>query len=753
MRRMRRLLLAAILAVLAAVGVVYFAQRRDLQASAQPPPASLPDGIQAAADDWHWSRTIDNRPAVELRARNFQQVGEKTELEGVELKLYQADGVHFDRVTSKAAVFDTTAGTLYSDGEVEITMGMAEPGAKPGRIVNIRSSGVTYDNKTGKVATDRLATFSLDTGDGKAVGAGYDPVTRELHLKSQVELHWKGHGPQSKPMKVETGELVYREKESNIVLSPWSRLTRETMVLNGGNATVELEEGAIRKVDTVQAHGEDNQPQRKLEYAADHLIMLFTKKSEMEKLTGEQNARLVSTSPTAVTNINSDRVDLDFVDSEKGSTLRKALATGKAVVESRPVPRKDAPTPDTRILRSETIEMEMRPGGEEIDSVSTHAAGKLEFLPNQPKGRKRTMDGDRMWISYGRNNQIETFRSVQVATRTEGDPEAKPPVLPQLTWSKDMKAEFDQKTGELSRLEQWNDFRYEQGPRHAKADKALLESAADRITLEGLARVWDATGSTSGDRIVLNQKSGDFTAEGKVASTRQPEKKKEAKPAGGAASPGMLSGDSPLQARAQKMTSTDNNRKIAYEGGAVLWQGANRIEAQRVDIDRANEGLHARGSVVSNFLDNPPVSADAGKKKAQPLLTVVKAPELVYTGKDKMAYYTGGVLLERPGMEVRSAELRAFLKEDKDETTLERAIADGNVRILEKAVDRTRTGTGEHGEYYVADNKLILTGGSPLLVDSLRGSTRGKELTYFANNDRLLVDGAGQPAVSRIQRK
>ena len=38
------------------------------------------------------------------------------------------------------------------------------------------------ESKTGKAYTDRLATFQFDRGDGQAVGADYDPNTRELNL-------------------------------------------------------------------------------------------------------------------------------------------------------------------------------------------------------------------------------------------------------------------------------------------------------------------------------------------------------------------------------------------------------------------------------------------------------------------------------------------------------------------------------------------------------------------------------------------
>ena len=65
----------------------------------------------------------------------------------------------------------------------------------------------------------------------------------------------------------------------------------------------------------------------------------------------------------------------------------------------------------------------------------------------------------------------------------------------------------------------------------------------------------------------------------------------------------MLSQDEPLHARARKMTTSDDNTKIRYEGDAVLWQGANRIQADVVDIDRDAGLLKAHGHVVSQLLD------------------------------------------------------------------------------------------------------------------------------------------------------
>ena len=103
---------------------------------------------------------------------------------------------------------------------------------------------------------------------------------------------------------------------------------------------------------------------------------------------------------------------------------------------------------------------------------------------------------------------------------------------------------------------------------------------------------------------------------------------------------------------------------------------------------------------------------------------------------------------------MKGKELRAFLAESGSDSRLEKAFADGAVEIVQAAPERTRTGTGEHAEYYTDVQKVLLRGGRPKLVDSLKGSMQGEELTYFANDGRLLGSGSPkQPVNSRIRRK
>jgi len=776
MRLSRWLILAAILAIVVFVLQTYIKRQQALARDTPVAPRPLETGINGRASNWVYSQSDGEHPRVTVRAKSFRQVKAPSvmELEGVELQLFHQESDQFDLVRSAKAQFDIAAKTLYADGVVDITMARPAAGKptvapKPGadgenadgenqeynpggRIVKIRTSGVRFASDTGKASTDRRADFEFEQGNGSAEGVDYDPTSRELHLRSAVELHWRGKGKGSKPMLIEAGEAYYREMESKVFLLPWSKLTRDTLHMEGKSSVITLDKGVIKEASTEAAHGVQDEPGRKVEFAADSLLLTFGDGMAIREIKGQQHGKLVSTAETMRTTVTGEIIDLQFDPAAHESTLTHALAMQKAVAEAQPLPQPGELLAETRVLRSEVIHLNMRPGGKDIDTVETDGAGTVDFLPNRPGQPKRFMQGDRIWITYGADNRIQSFRAINASTRT--DKPGTPPPPPMLTQSKELLATFDPKTSELSRLEQKTDFRYEEGVRRATADRATLEQAKDVITLEGSARTSDPTGTAAADRLVLNQKSGDFVADGRVSTTHLPDQKPSS-------SSSLLSDAELMQGRAQHMTSAEKNQKLHYEGNAVVWQGVNRVEADRIDIDRTRQIFEAHGKVVSQFADKSPdktagEKADARKPTAAPVpvFTVVKAPDLVYTDDTRIADYRGGAAMVRPGLIVNGKELKAYLNERDADTSLDHAFAEGAVKIVSTEDKRTRTGTGEHGEYYAAEKKVILNGGDALLVDSLKGQTRGKQLTWWSNNDRLLVNGAeNRPADTLYLKK
>ena len=105
-------------------------------------------------------------------------------------------------------------------------------------------------------------------------------------------------------------------------------------------------------------------------------------------------------------------------------------------------------------------------------------------------------------------------------------------------------------------------------------------------------------------------------------------------------------------------------------------------------------------------------------------------------------------------MTVKGQDIHAFLRNNSNDSSLDHATADGRVEVHETALDRTRDASSEHAEYYVDEDKVILEGGQPRFIDSMRGTTRGQKLTWYSSDDRLLVNGVAQePVKSVLHRK
>lgn len=812
MRRLSVLLSSAAIILAFLVAYTYVRRSSRDRKNEPKPPARIDTGLQATATKWHWGKDDPqtNCPIVRTVADSFRAIHEPAtfELKDMQLKLFNKGCSSYTYVQTAQSEFNVSTGVMTSKGDVLIIMDVPaakEPDDKAvaKNNVHVRTSGVRYETKSGKADTDQPAQFQFANGRGQAVGTDYDPNTHQLHMKSQVSLDWIGKGPIQNAMHIEAGQLRYEEKSEKIYLWPWSKLKRNNTVINAANSEVTLVDGVLHEVDSLQAVGTDDEENRQVQYGADKLIALFNDDGDMTQITGEPNARLVSRNASSKTQVTANRAILKFdikTVSANGAThdssiLHEAFGQGNAVVESAPIPQPHVPPGDTRILRSESIAILMKPGGQEIQSLRTDAPGQLEFKPNQPSRSHRWMDGNTIRVIYGAANSVDSFYATKVKTRTEkplaaGKPGkdgklAPPP--PSFTWSDELVAKFAPKTNDLATMEQTGHFRYEEGVRHATAGQAHLQQIENMITLSNAAKVWDDTGVTSGDTILLNQKNGDMDANGHVSSTRQPDQRK------GSDTGSLLDQSQPVQARAEKMETSDDNLKIQYEGHAVLWQGANRIQADRVDIDRDAGTLHAAGNVVSQFVEkqeetSPPAFATAQsggvtgeariervvdpgtaaksaspKKKAPVIYTVIHAPDLLYDDDDRLAYYSGGVKLVRDKLTVTSKELHAFLtpadaagnkgENKSDGTSLDHAFADGDVVVTETSVGRTRTGTSQHCEYYPQQDKMIMNGGLAKMADSRKGTTAGEQLTFYSNTNRVIVEGsAKKPAVSDMMK-
>jgi lipopolysaccharide export system protein LptA len=742
MRIFRWLLLVAIALVLAGVVRIYRAQRTAQRTNqrAVPPPVSL--DTKTAATDWEWGQSGNGQPQVKLFAKDFKQSvdSERAELRDIELRIYQKDGLHYDRVKSSAAQFTTGDNKLYSPGVAEITLDVPLEGAPPHQLTSITASGINFDSKSGLAVTDQHVSFTFETGDGVCTGASYDPENHTLILNGGVTLNLRGKGPNSKPMKVESQQLAWNETSAVLQLFPWSRLTRDQTVVDAAASTVQMKDGLISSITAPNAHGSDKEPNRQIEYGAELIHVHYNDDGEMDSLIGTGHAKLIAHGTGSDTTMTGEQLYLAFKTVNTESILTVAKANGNGMIESKPLPDPDGKTPDTKVMKANALDLNMKPDGKNIASVETETPGTLEFLPNQISRHRRLLKAERMKVMYGDRNEIQSFYATVASTETypsaEDRQKKKADLATAYTSSKTIDASFDEH-GQLKLMKQSDNFRYMEGVRKAQSDVATLENDRNVMNLETNARISDDSGSTSGDRIQLNQDTGDFDARGHVSTTRLPDQQKSES--------AMLDKDEPTQGTADRVTSANHNHLIHYAGNAVVWQSSNRIQADNIDIDRDTKTIVADGKVVTQFED-----------KMQPVFTVVRSQHMTYTDQDRLASYSGGVDFRRPALTVKSATLKAWLNEqDSDaDSRINHAFGDGKVEIVQVIPDRQRIGTAEHAEYYTDGGKIVLTGGAPQLNDTKGGNAKGLKLTYFTDEDRLQVDGTPeQQSKSHLRKK
>jgi lipopolysaccharide export system protein LptA len=764
MRGTRWLLLVAIAVTLFGVAMSYRTQTSKVERQIPAKPQPLPPELTSASEDWHYEKTDQQTHCkiVEVSAKNASTARDssRTDLRGqVTLRIFHKCEAKHDVVESEAASFFPNEGRLYAEGPVRITLGVAGGDDDESSLVTIESSGITFDTATGHAETDQPAKFIFKNGEGTARGASYDPDSHDLLMKNDVKIDWRSSNPDAKPMHIEAPSLAYHESSLEIDLVPSGKLTRGDAVFEGENPVVHLQvvklpDGKkhtnIHEVDGTKVHGSDVTPTRKLQYAADRVWVNYNDQGEVQKISGEGNSRVVSVAEFSETTATSDRVDLLFDPQPHENILTNVTSNGHAVVTSKPIAVAGHDPGETHVLRSEAIELKMRPGGKEMESVVSHVPGTIEFLPNQPTQHHRTLQGREIAIVYGPQNHMDSFHALDAKTTTEPNAEERRRNRGvSVISSREMAAHFEPRSSQLAIMEQTGSCNYQEGDRKARAEKCSFDAKQDVIVLEKTAFVSDATGSTAADVIRMDQRSGDFLAIGNVNSTRLPDKDQKKNSS-------MLSGDAPLQAQAQRMESSNRpgNRRTKYEGNALLWQGANRLQAHTIEIDRDKHTLVADGNVISDLWEQP--KADSKKAGAAAVLTKVSAPHLVYTDENRLAAYTGGVKLDRGGMLVQSRNLQAWLAESDADSRLDRAFADGAVDILGASKGAKYHANSEHAEYYTDDQRIVLNGGAPQVVKTENGKTTTIEqgqLTYYPNDGSLRGTGAANDRVPNKSKK
>jgi lipopolysaccharide export system protein LptA len=416
-------------------------------------------------------------------------------------------------------------------------------------------------------------------------------------------------------------------------------------------------------------------------------------------------------------------------------------------------------------------------GGRQLERAVT--SGPPKIVITQPASNQKTVvTATKFTAKFTDKNRISTLHGEpnakivgtriddrqianQSATGKPGNPgKSVPQQNDRVSTSQQLDVVFNPLAGGIDSIAQTGDLVYVDGPQKAWGQRGKYTATDQLLVLTGSPRVVNNGMTTTAETIRMNRATGDALAEANVKSTYSDLK---AQPDGG-----MLASSDPIHVTSHSMTARRSSGIAVYTGNARLWQNANIVEAPIIEFDRDHRSLIAHGTAN---LTHDAAPAEPAVNSAQPVATLlvqvdkkgnvtpihVTSSRLTYADADRKIFLDGGVTAKGSGATITSREMTVYLLPRSQSQgkagigspgQIERMIAQDQVVITQP----TRHGEGGRLVYTAADDRFVLTGNSPSIFDAERGKTTGDSLTFFRQDDRVLVEGRQtSPAVTRTQ--
>jgi lipopolysaccharide export system protein LptA len=770
--------------------------RRDL-------PQRLGIEIQQEANGVTYTQAHGGHTLFKIHASKVVQLKKgNAVLHDVKIELYGADGSRVDRIEGGEFEYDQQAGTAVAAGPVEITLmrpGVAPaiaPKATPARAVSgkvrsapvasaaeaaargeihVRTSGLTFDQKSGVATTSQRVDFSMAQGAGSSMGATYDSQNGALVLDRTVELSTR-RGAETVQIHAQHAEF---ERDARVC-----RLHSVTTNYKGGEAKAGdakilfREDGSAVRLDAMNGFNmatatgghvsaptgymefdEHNQPRRghmeggvamdstseagrrrQMQGTAPTAELEFNAQGKLRHahlergvaLDSQEQSQAAGQAQRLSRHWRSPFADLDFRDSSHGQTELAAVhGTGGVVVTGESQRGKGAVSPSR--LSADDVTGNFGSG-----SVLTAmiGVGHASIEETTDTGTRQTTSGDRVEARFaaptpgaqhgtGGESQIQSATvegHVVLTQQPATKPGATPPAMLRAT-----------------------------------AGRADYAGEGEWLHLTINPRVEDGALQLTADKVDVSRASGDAFAHGNVKASWMDAgaggNGQQGRPAGGVA----LGGRGPSHVVSAEAQLHQPTGEATFRGKARLWQQGNSVSAPVIVLDREHQTLLARTTDAADPVRVVLVSgggAAPGKDAAkvnQPSVIRVRGGDLKYSDVTRKAVMHEGVLgtvtAETGTATSTSDEVEAVLlpagKGAQGQAQVDHMTARGHVVLTSES----RRGTGEQLVYTGATGEYVLTGTAtapPKMSDPARGTVSGEALIFHGRDDSVSVEGGGQ---------
>jgi lipopolysaccharide export system protein LptA len=731
------------LLISAGVAVLYLKRMRSEERAWKEVPPSVPVTVQQQSAGFSFSKVEGQRTLFTVHATRAIEFKDSSRslLEDVTVLIHGRDGTRHDVVHASKCNYDPSSGAIDCQGEIQMDFQSAADAEKQtaDSMVTLETIDVQYDRETSMMWMPNEVTFRFAGGDGKGQGLKYNSDTGNTTLEKQVELRLTtSENEKAAPVVVTGSRLDYDRAGKMLRLAGPMTAKQEGMVLTAEVVDVALDDKyrARHAVATGEPVLRQMVAGVTSEVTAAKFVAEISPERIVEKLVADGGVNGNRKAPTGEDDFRADHAEIEMDAGEnRTSTPKRLTAKGNVVLNSR------LPT-GTREIETAAMVCHFAaaaPGASRhIDSAESLAPGTITLTTPTDK---TVLSAQRFHADFngaGRLKRLLGHMNVKLR-RTETGQE------PEDVDSDESEIQYDA-AGQWTQVDDRGHVHYRQADRNATASRARMIAATNVIELEGSPMVKDATSRTTAAHMTLRQDTGDVEGTGGVTSTYFP-----APGAGGGAhaegttdaagttgganrsAPMMNFGNGPTHVTSARLSGNSKRGQAIYSGNARMWQGDSVLEADEIEIQRLPGSLEGRGSVMAVFLGR---AGDDGKSD-KPVVWRVSAAHLLYTESDGRVHMTGGVRAVSTEATIRSQTLDVYLVTDSHgQRRLDHAVALGNVTVQQ----RDRQGAADRGDYFAADQKYVLSGGQPTLVDEENGTTTGHSLTFFQASDTILVE-------------
>jgi len=782
--RLRRWFALGAILMVATVAGMYFYARWSLRKAVHNIPAKMGLDIQQTAEGFSVSKSVEGRTLFTMNASKAVQFkeGGRAELHNVKIVVYGKDAGRFDRITGDDFEYDPASGNVNAKGTVLIDLeanpeGMRHsdqtPPAQTRAPIHLETNGLMFNKNTGDASASGKVVFQTPQASGSAVGIEYVAKTGTMNLLSAVAMTVS----RPQPVRLTADRGVITKQPRRVVLTG-VRMSREQQQAQSDHATFFLRED--NTVERILAEGDvrselhGRAPSNSETHARSDRAELFLTGTRNQLTTAilSGNVQLASLG-TQPADAAAGRVTLHFAGNSAGQQLletvhaedgvrltQKNSQSGTLVAVATPG-SSSAPssTPAKGGAQNQDIEMTapvmdfIVKDGRLLERAET--SGPSQILITQPDANQKTVvTAAKFTAKFTEKNRLATLHGepdAKVVSSKSGDSKsgdrkiAGAPGQPDRVSTSKMLDVVFLPEGAVASIMQAGGVTYVDGAQKAWAQRGEYTVADQLLVLSGSPRVVDNGMTTTARTIRMNRTNGDAIAEGNVKSTYSDLK---AQPDGG-----MLASSDPIHVTSRSMTAHRSPAIAVYTGDARLWQNANLVEAPTLQFDRDHRSLIAQGTLpqpVSTVL----VQVDKMGKVTPVNITSAR---LNYADAERRIFLDGGVTAKGSDTMLTSQQMTVFLLPRSQSTAgagpgmpgqVERIVAQDKVVITQP----TRHATGDHLVYTAADDKFVLTGGTPSIFDAERGKITGDSLTFYRHDDRVLVEGKEtSPTVTKTQ--